>query len=170
MASLGVYWENIHRSQKLCSAASFLAVFFLYICIYSHFSTLWHGLWITGVKDLNVERQRTGSPAAFLVNGGIHQYIGLAEPRPNEKLGYLQLCIYDSEHEVYNRSISQIDLTLDTDIIEALQEELHACNPHVRVFKEMDMWIWTARTRTLILFCAVQQASHLAKKGPTDGL
>ena len=117
-----------------------LAVFCLYICIQSDFFTLAsHGLWITGVKDLNTERRRTGSPAAFLVNGGIHHYIGLAEPRPNEKLGYLQLCIYGSEHEVYNRSISQPDLTLDTDIIEALQEELHACNPRLRMFKGMDI-------------------------------
>ena len=45
---------------------------------------------------------------------------------------------FDCEHEVYNRSISQPEWTLDTDIIEALQEELHACNPHVRMFKGMD--------------------------------
>ena len=61
-------------------------------------------------------RQRTvGSPSAFLVTGDIHHYIGLAEQWPNEKLGYLELC--DTEHEVYNGSISQPDLTLDTDIM-----------------------------------------------------
>jgi len=29
--------------------------------------------------------------------------------------------------------------TLDTDIIEALQEELHACDPHVRMLKGTDI-------------------------------
>ncbi len=71
---------------------------------------------------MNTERRRIGSPSVFLVNGD-----------------YLQLCIYDCEHEVYKHSISQPDLTLDTDIIEALQEELHACNPHVRMFKGIDI-------------------------------
>ena len=50
-----------------------------------------------------VQSSGTGSPADFLVTGGSHHYIGLAEQRPNERLGYLELC--DSEHEVYNRNI-----------------------------------------------------------------
>ena len=86
---------------------------------------------------MTTERRRIGSPSVFLVNGD-----------------YLHLCIYDCEHAVYKRSISQPDLTLDTDIIEALQEELHACNPHVRMFKGIDIY-------------GENQDTHIVLCGPT---
>ena len=73
------------------------------------------------------------------MKGNVHHYIGLAEPKEGEQLKYLQMVIYDSEHEVYNRSISQPGQVLDIEIIADLQQELDQFNEQVRMFKALGL-------------------------------
>ena len=92
----------------------------------------------TGIKDRSREQIGNG-PANFQVSGNVHHYIGIQPPEPGDKLGSLQMYIYDSEHEVYNRSISQPNNTLNEGLIQLLQDELDEFNVHVQMFRAFDL-------------------------------
>ena len=102
---------------------------FVLIVLGSHDSAHYNA----GVKNKNAKRFSSG-PSCFMVQGSVCHYIGLMEPEANEKLGFLQLYIYDGQNEVCNRANSR-RIKLDEQIVSDLQEELHACNPHVQMFK-----------------------------------
>ena len=73
------------------------------------------------------------------MEGNVHHYIGLAEPKEGEQLKYLQMVIYDSENEVYNRSVSQPNKVLDIGIIADLQQALEEFNEQMRMFKSLGL-------------------------------
>lgn len=103
-----------------------------------------------GIKDKNFERFDSGV-RTFATQGNVHHYIGLAELAPGEKPEFLQMYIYDSEHEVANRTISQPNVQLDSSLIELLQEELHEFNAHVKMFKAFNIAEGDPRAKIVLL-------------------
>jgi len=91
-----------------------------------------------GIKDKNRERLPT-CDTTFGVQGNVHHYIGLAWLAPGEKLGFLQMYTYDSEHEAANCTISQLGVQLDGDLIALLQEELDGFNAHVQMLRTFNI-------------------------------
>ena len=96
-------------------------------------------MWFTGIKDKNHERFDSGFSGSFTVQGNVHHFIGISQPSPTDQLGYLQMYIYDSKHEVANRTISQPGVKLDSELIKLLQEELDEFNVHVQMFRAFNL-------------------------------
>ena len=69
------------------------------------------------------------------MQGSVHHYIGLIECADGDKLGFLQMYIYDIKREVHNRSISQLGVVLNAEVIQELQDELDEYNAHVQMFQ-----------------------------------
>ena len=76
--------QDVHTTSYYETQLRLLNVVF----VHSHCNTT------AGIKDQNTQLRRSG-PADF---DNIHHYIGVAEPQVGEKLGFLQMYIYDSEH------------------------------------------------------------------------
>ncbi len=60
----------------------------------------------------------------FRAQGSVHHCAGFAEPAPGDKLGFVQMYMYDSGHAAENCMISQLGVQLCSDFIPLLQKEL----------------------------------------------
>ena len=63
----------------------------------------------------------------------------------------MQMYIYDSEHEVANCSVSQPGIHLDSELIKALQEELHEYNAHVQIFRAFNIANQDPRAKIVLM-------------------
>ena len=121
-----------------------------------------------GIKDQNHNLRSSGGPADFAVEGNVHHYIGVAEPAEGEQLNFLQMYIYDPDNEVSNRTVSQPSKTLDAELIAEVLQELDEFNPHVRMFRQLDLAGENARNKVLlrcftgIIYCVYFCNNHIA--------
>ncbi len=90
----------------------------------------------TATSAINMSRlqqptQLLGLKAMYIV----HRYAGFAEPAPGDKLGFVQMYMYDSGHEAENCMISQLGVQLGSNLIALLQKELDGADVQMfRVF------------------------------------
>ena len=127
-----------------------------------------HSAYLTaGIKDQNHNLRSSGGPADFAVEGNVHHYIGVAEPAEGEQLNFLQMYIYDPDNEVSNRTVSQPSKTLDAELIAEVLQELDEFNPHVRMFRQLDLAGENARNKVLlpcftgIIYCVCFCNNHI---------
>jgi hypothetical protein len=72
----------------------------------------------------------------FRVHGSMHHRIGSALPEPGQSPKFLQLYIYDTDHELQNR-MNATPAELNPEIMARLQEMVHSRNPYVQQFKQL---------------------------------
>ena len=90
-----------------------------------------------------------------------YHYIGLKEPAPGDKLGFLQMYIYDSQQEMANRTINQPGTELNSELIALLQEELDEFNAHVPMFRAFNISEQDPRAQIVLLSDTGVACSHL---------
>ncbi len=71
----------------------------------------------------------------FRAQGSIYHQIGSLLPHTNARPRFLQLYIYDTEHEIENRILESE--SLHRDIVERIQIILDEQNPFVRTFRQL---------------------------------
>nr|KYP37244.1 putative ATP-dependent helicase YHR031C family [Cajanus cajan] len=72
---------------------------------------------------------------SFRAQGSIYHNIGGFYPNEGCRPRFLQLYIYDADHELQNRMLENPQL--HQSIVSKLQQILHQCNPFVHVFKQL---------------------------------
>jgi len=72
---------------------------------------------------------------SFRAQGAIYHRIGRFYPNHGSRHRFLQLYIYDIEHELQNRMLENPQL--HQTIVHKLQQILHRCNPFVHVFRQL---------------------------------
>ncbi|XP_027905922.1 uncharacterized protein LOC114165517 [Vigna unguiculata] len=72
---------------------------------------------------------------SFRAQGAIYHRIGGFYPNDGSRPRFLQLYIYDTEHELQNRMLENPQL--HQTIVHKLQQILHRCNPFVHVFRQL---------------------------------
>jgi hypothetical protein len=71
----------------------------------------------------------------FRAQGSFNHNIGGFYPNEGSRPRYLQLYIYDTEHELQNRMLE--NPRLHQFVVYQLQQMLHRCNPYVEKFKQL---------------------------------
>ena len=81
-----------------------------------------------------IDRQVTGTSGVytFHIHGEIYHRIGTLLPDPEIQPQFAQIYIYDTDHEIQNRS--NVMPSLDSTILAELQQMLHDINPYVNIF------------------------------------
>ena len=72
---------------------------------------------------------------SFRAKGEIYDRIRGFYPNDGSRPRFLQLYIYDTEHELQNRMLKSPQL--HQIIVHKLQQILHRCNPFVHVFRQL---------------------------------
>ncbi|KAL6140766.1 hypothetical protein ACLB2K_059060 [Fragaria x ananassa] len=76
-----------------------------------------------------------GNTFTFRAQGSIYHKIGSLLPNENNRPRFLQLYIYDTEHEVENRMLE--NEALHSNVVETIQQILNQHNPFVQTFRHL---------------------------------
>lgn len=72
---------------------------------------------------------------SFRAQGAIYHKIGGFYPTEGSRPRFLQMYIYDTEHELHNRMLENPQL--QQNIVQKLQQILHGCNPYVHALRQL---------------------------------
>ena len=83
-----------------------------------------------------IDRQITGAGGVytFRIHGEMYHRIGTLLPDSESQPQFAQIYIYDTDHEIQNRS--NVIPSLDFTILAELQQMLHDINPYVNIFRQ----------------------------------
>ncbi|XP_050878562.1 uncharacterized protein LOC127082372 [Lathyrus oleraceus] len=94
----------------------------------------------------------------FRAQGAIYHKIGGFHPNQGSRPRYLQLYIYDTDHELQNRM--RENPILNQAVVYKLQKLLHQCNPFVIVFRQLALEPNIEECRLLIKECTSNQPQY----------
>ena len=67
----------------------------------------------------------------------MYHRIGTLLPNSETPPQFAQIYIYDTDHELQNRSNATPNFNLDSTILAELQQMLHDINPYVNIFRQV---------------------------------
>ena len=87
---------------------------------------------------VNVDQEVTGTSGVytFRIHGEMYHRIGTLLPNSETPPQFAQIYIYDTDHELQNRSNATPNFNLDSTILAELQQMLHDINPYVNIFRQ----------------------------------
>ena len=87
---------------------------------------------------VNVDQEVTGTSGVytFRIHGEMYHRIGTLLPNSETPPQFAQIYIYDTDHELQNRSNAMPNFNLDSTILAELQQMLHDINPYVNIFRQ----------------------------------
>ena len=87
---------------------------------------------------VNVDQEVTGTSGVytFRIHGEMYHRIGTLLPNSETPPQFAQIYIYDTDHELQNRSSATPNFNLDSTILAELQQMLHDINPYVNIFRQ----------------------------------
>ena len=87
---------------------------------------------------VNVDQEVTGTSGVytFRIHGEMYHRIGTLLPNSETSPQFAQIYIYDTDHELQNRSNATPNFNLDSTILAELQQMLHDINPYVNIFRQ----------------------------------
>ena len=87
---------------------------------------------------VNVDQEVTGTSGVytFRIDGEMYHRIGTLLSNFETPSQFAQIYIYDTDHELQNRSNATPNFNLDSTILAELQQMLHDINPYVNIFRQ----------------------------------
>ena len=87
---------------------------------------------------VNVDQEVTGTSGVytFRIHGEMYHRIGTLLSNSETPPQFAQIYIYDTDHELQNRSNATPNFNLDSTILAELQQMLHDINPYVNIFRQ----------------------------------